>query len=596
MPSLTREQLASRILALPSIAEQTLALRALEKLILAEDNVQERLAEYAGHPIDYFREVLGVRILTPDQEKVLRAVDTHDRVLIAAANGVGKTHLLGGVVCYFMGPVACQVDPDTGEPQRARVLLPGPNHKTVFATVYTAALQHAQRAAERGFPHPGAMSTKTVRWMAGPGWEVEAFSPPRKVGERAAHAAGGRHARNQVAVIEEGAGCSESLWKAVEGMCSTDGNKILSPFNPTEINNPAYIRAQRRDWLTIHISALDHPNVLERRGVIPEARGHQDVERKIREECEVLGEYPSTLPDSGKDEFLYALPPKEVVDDEQPRDDGVPGHAEGTILVYRPSPAFQGQVLGRWPEGADGASLFSATAWAEAVERWMEAPEPPRAPDRVGVDLARTGADEIFTTPSWGPTAAEVLQRYRRAIEDGDERTLQELKENRIRVGMPERVANGDGVEVASDIDRMWPSSVLVCDEGGVGASAVDHLSKVLGRLVVPVAFAAKAFQDSDDEPFCEDTRTQMYWRLARLVKLGLVDVPPDPMLREEILAHRLGRCRRVIDGERREAIRLESKTVVRSEIGRSPDRTDSVVLSPHEEVQTGWTLTSVYS
>jgi hypothetical protein len=91
--------------------------------------------------------------------------------------------------------------------------------------------------------------------------------------------------------------------------------------------------------------------------------------------------------------------------------------------------------------------------------------------------------------------------------------------------------------------------------------------------------------------------RASLFIRAAMLVNAGLVDLPDDPDLREECLAHEvIHEARTVVDdnGQRHrvEAVRVEPKDKVKKKLGRSPDRADALVLSLFEPPGGGWGLT----
>jgi hypothetical protein len=73
------------------------------------------------------------------------------------------------------------------------------------------------------------------------------------------------------------------------------------------------------------------------------------------------------------------------------------------------------------------------------------------------------------------------------------------------------------------------------------------------------------------------------------LVHRGLIDAPNDPILREEILAHRVVPTRKTITRRdkhgRAEKVRVDivaliPKDDIKTIIGRSPDRSDAFVLA----------------
>src|SRR5579859_6021500 len=223
-------------------------------------------AKYSGDPWSYISDILGLD-LSEQQEEALELIERETRVLLPSGNNLGKTFLLGAYAVYFMDAVGAQLG-DNGKEQGARVLLPGPDHATVYATVYSEMLTHIQAAEDRGHRMPGKPSPDSVTWRAGPRWQVEAFSPPKQVRTKVAHTASGRHHRNQIALIEEGQGVEERVWKATEGMCSSAGNKIISSFNPTEPSGPAFIRGRQGNYKVMHLDAFEFVNVRRREMVV----------------------------------------------------------------------------------------------------------------------------------------------------------------------------------------------------------------------------------------------------------------------------------------------------------------------------------------
>jgi hypothetical protein len=601
MPPLSREQLGARVMQLPP----GLRHRALEAIkviypprvdvdgaiaapsgLAPRDAAQRR--KYANDPWAYFRDIFGYW-LTPDQEEALALIEKFDRVLLPSGNNTGKSWLLGAYGAYRLDAVAALPDESLGvEEQGGQLLLPGPDHQTIFSTIYQKMLSHARRAESRGFAMPGRRSENSVLWRAGPHWQVEAFSPKLGVGEGVSAGASGRHHRNQVAVIEEGQGVAESIWLGTEGMCSGTGNKIISSFNPIAPRGPAYKRSRGKTYVSLHISALNHPNVRERREVVSGAIGVDKIDARVRsEECLDMGPAASTVPDAEHHDFVYACP---VVDAPEigPRTDGVLGHPNFEPHVYRPGDTFVAQVLGQWPK-TSSASLFDPAACDRATARWLEGRDPATPPDNVGIDPAREGRDSSGTAPRWGRDAEPLLREYAEAVRKGDARKVDALRAERQRVGVIQIIPKGDGVFVAEEVRRRFPSSPFTCDDGGVGASVLDHLRHVLMASIVGVSFGGGVQEPTPGEPWSENTRTQLYVRAARMLAFGLVDMPNDPQLREELLVHTTkpkSRTVTVLDDNgverkvRVSSLLLLDKDSVKKLLGRSPDRADTFVLA----------------
>lgn len=549
-------------------------------------------ASFAGDPCRYMTDILGWR-LTPQQEAAVALIETHDRVLIPSANNVGKTFLLGAYAVYRYDAVAALPDEERGlAEQGAQILLPGPDADTIFATIYSAILEHMARAESRGYAMPGRRSEKSVLCAVRPRWFMEAFSPKADAKRDVAHSASGRHHRNQVALIEEGQGVEERVWAASEGMCSGDGNKIVSSFNPTHPTGPAYQRERSGAYKSLHLSAMDHPNVRSRTFIIPEAVSYRVIDNRVRKECRDRGAYPDVQPDPDHCDFLYALPPHDEAEESGARTDGHRGHATGELHVYRPTPIFESQALGRWPRSSD-SGLFDPGLLDAAMQRHRSSDDPQEKPDGIGVDCAREGDDDSTYAPRWGANADALLRAYADALKLGASageavKRLQETR--RIRVGAIRVLPKGDGPVVAGALHAVYPDSPWSVDETGVGTSVLDHARHVLRVDAVGVSFGALPPPPVSGEPWCENMRTAMYVRAAMLVRFGLVDIPEDPILREELLAHELlpNRWRSVevrdpkrgMVKERKPSALLIAKDEIKKKIGRSPDRADAFVLA----------------
>lgn len=558
------------------------------RLVGAEGkNLKERRA-YLGDPHRYFRDRLKWA-LTPQQESVLDLVMRSDRVLVPAGNGVGKTFFMGGVGLYFFEIESSRYDEERGyEEQGCRLLLIGPDSKTVFSTIYSEMMAQASRAEQASFSMPGERSERSVQWVVRPMWSVESFNPPRRVKENVRHTVSGRHHKNQIAIVEEAQGVDEATWRAVEGMCSSRGNKIISAFNPTEPAGAVYQRAQDGGYDVLHLDAFDHPNVKQRQWVVPEAISYLVVDDRVRTQCQNRGPIPGAVPDPEFDDFLYSLPPERGAAEGGPRADEIRGHAGGEIRVFRPSATFQAQVRGRWPRTLE-SGLVNPADWDMSTARWRALPLPSAVADQVAIDLAREGGAEIVAVPRWGENPELLLRRFSKAQRAGQLAEMKRIQDvSQLYVGLPFVLQRGDGPSVARQIYRLYQRSPIVVDAAGVGASVYDHLRHVLNVSAEGLSFAASAPEPADGEPYTENLRAFMYVRMARLVQLGLVAVPSDPLLREEIMATEVIYVRKVVttpEGNKQSvlSIRIQDKEEISRKLGRSPDRADAFVMSLYQ-------------
>jgi hypothetical protein len=545
-----------------------------------------RRRKYATDWHAYIRDVYGYR-LTKQQGDIVDLCYREARVLIPAAQNVGKSWILGLIGLCLFDPVAALPGPEGQEQQGARILLPGPDSKTVYATVYSKITSHAIRAQHRGWRLPGRWSEKSVLWHVDgyPEWTFECLTPPKHTEERQAHGAAGRHHVNQHAIVEEGIGVAESLWVAIERQCSAAGNKIISAYNPTEPTGPTITREATGTYRVLRLSALKHPNVETRTTVIPGAISHAEIDELVRVHTVDQGPFPGTPLDPGRGDFVYALAPQDTPEIGA-RVDGLPGHPAGEPRVRRPQALAETSILGRAASSGD-TSLFTAESIQRAVDRWRSMPAPFEKPTRVGVDPAREGSDDSCAAPAWGESAEALLRAYHDAQQVGP-RAVELLKaKRRIRIGQIEVLPKGDGKVVAEAIVGRFPGIPYTVDAGGVGTSPIDILRHVLKTEVGEIQFGGLPPKPVPQQMQCENMRTHMYVLLSMLCVRDLCDMPPDPALQQELLAHQVEyRTRSVESGSRHirvTSVLLCAKADVKRRIGRSPDRADAAVLAVTE-------------
>lgn len=597
-PVLSHEQIYERIAALP-LERRARAVRAWQLAYgghTSEDrgakrDIDTRRAFY-GDPWKYARDIFGY-VLYPDLERALAACMDHRRILIPAATDLGKTFIISLFTTYRYDVEGAMPDVEAGlEQQGCLIGLVGPSEDSVFATTYLAMVKHFERAVRRGHGMPGSWSDKTIRMVAGPEWYVEGIFPAKKAGEEIAHGASGRHHRtNMVFVIEEGQAVREPVWAALDGGAVGERDTIISPFQPEVAVGPARERTESGEWFVMHMSAFDHPNVMQRRIVIRGAVSHSALERSIREQCKDIGPAESRTPDPKHNDFAYALPPADAKNETapNPRVDGR-GHALGVLRVYRPNGLFTAQRLGRWPVGSS-SRLFTPEMIQESAARYALELDPSRPPDVVGLDPARYG-DDAAATPRWGRDPAEILREYHEAALKGAESTeaFRANPKNRVRCGAPRIMPKGDGHALAAAALEEFPETSWVVDQGG-GDSVIDQMRNAYQQAVIDVPFGGTPWDPVEGERLAVDMRAAMYIRIAELLTYGLLDSPMPPKLRKDLLAQRVEKLvYRQVDirssetggwkRERRAHVRLLEKQQIKKETGRSPDYSDSLGLS----------------
>ena len=492
-----------------------------------------------------------------------------------------NTHLLGAIGVWWQDAVGSQPDEEEdGRCQGALWLMTAPDAETVHKTVWARGLEHIKRAIRNGHPMPGEFSDKSVLWrIRAEDWHIEKLSPPQRVGQEQQHGASGRHHKNLLITIDEGPGVDAARYRAAEGMASGATNKIVVVGNPTEPIGPYAERAESGEYTVVRISSLNHPNVVERREVIPGgAISHVTIDRMISKQCLDRGEYVpgKNEPDPAFFDFLYRLHPwvgsdkQDQIPDPLPTVDEVVivgeqeyrvlGHRDAPLHVFRPDNRFLSSRMGIFPlESQDG--LFPAPFINRMFERWQAMAKngeisalerERRGYDRVGLDPAEEGGDVPLAYPMWRVGDLAVFD-------------------------YPKDLRRGLDREIAAQAYHLFGSKPeYIVDVIGVGTGVGTRLDDA-GCKVERFKGSETAYNDEDEgEPPFVNKRAAAYWRASILVKQGKVAVPADAELKEELLA---------IKAEYRNGkLLIVSKKKLREILGRSPNKADAFVQALWDE------------
>lgn len=205
--------------------------------------------------------------------------------------------------------------------------------------------------------------------------------------------------------------------------------------------------------------------------------------------------------------------------------------------------------LGKPHEGDDKA-LFGFTEVEDAMNGDLEGVDKSGV-FSYGVDVARYGKDKGVTTKRRG---------YH----------IYDLKE----------YANYSTMELANAVSNMVlkeedkkPNAIFV-DSIGVGSGVVDRLEEK-GYNVIDSNASMKA----DETDIYYNKRAEMYFLLREFVRKG-GKIPNDEQLKEELLAIRY------IYSKANGKIQIQAKDDIKEEIGRSPDKSDSLALHFFSEVR----------
>lgn len=305
----------------------------------------DRLDAYRQSPIDYAREVLGVRWWHA-QEEIARAILRHRRVLVKASHSVGKTHVAAGLINWHFDCFRPSITISTAPTQRQVV------------DVLWKEVRRLRNGRPGLLPRSPRMETSAEHFAVGYTTRGEA-------------AFQGRHAEHVLIVFDECVGVHADIWEEAEGMMTGENCRWLAICNPTDTASRAYEEDVLGRFHVITVSALDHPNIeADLRGApppYPAAVRLAWLEEQIHRNCTPVDPGDRTALD-------IEFPP-------------------GSGRVYRPGPIFESRILGRWPT-QQSSSVWSEAAWQMATApRSREPAELPGALTVIGCDVARYGDD-----------------------------------------------------------------------------------------------------------------------------------------------------------------------------------------------------------
>jgi hypothetical protein len=167
-----------------------------------------------------------------------------------------------------------------------------------------------------------------------------------------------------------------------------------------------------------------------------------------------------------------------------------------------------------------------------------------RAQKRIGNDVAREGDDMTVMFPRQGLRAFNYVE-----------------------------LSGARGPEVADRLitsKEKWGSELeFVDDTGGFGGSVIDSMVQ-RGYSPIGVNFSSKA-----TDPRYFNKRAEMYFRMRDWFRRG-AQLPDDSRLMEELCATKYT--------SKNGKIILVPKELIKAELGRSPDRADSLALTFAQE------------
>lgn len=475
-------------------------------------------ARYASDPVGFIQDVLGER-LTPKQIEVAEAVLANRNVVVRGCHGSGKDHLAARLALWWVYA------------RRGLAILTGPTERQVKEIL----MRREVRRAFRGTRLPGDLFELALRIEDDEQAGILAFTASD------ADRFTGHHAPAVMIVITEGQGVNAEIYEAAERVLTGEQSRLLVVGNAIRPIGRFFEIHRSPIWKKIRISAFECPNVIAGEELIPGAVTLQWVDERRAE------------------------------------------HGEGSSF-------WQSAVLAEFPDDADESLV--QRSWLEAsAERWKAGTY--AAGIRVfSVDPARFGTDKTALAIRRGRRLEEIILWSKKSTMDTTGKLISHLSERGI--APPEKDGDGYGRSVhgSSSLSRI-PShlraehdiqmrrgvtSRIVIDGNNLGGGVVDRLEELGWR---PEEFNGGAGPEGGEAHRFLNARAEAFWILRKLLEDGEVDLPPDPLLWEELQATR---WQPTSAGK----VQILPKEDLKAQIGRSPDRADAVAMAFWVDVRPG--------
>lgn len=212
--------------------------------------VHECILEFEDNPAAFGQDILR-RTYSPDQIRICESVSKpRSRTAVHACHGSGKTFLAGDLVLWWFAT------------RKGKCITTGAAARSVDTQIWPE-LRSAYRR---------------VRSVIG-GELLERKAELRDLDDDTHYALGfsaddihkmrGHHHANLLVIIDEAAGVLPQIYTGIDGLVTSDDNRILVQGNPGHPTGPYYERCRSPEYNTIRMSVWEQPNVKEGREVIP---------------------------------------------------------------------------------------------------------------------------------------------------------------------------------------------------------------------------------------------------------------------------------------------------------------------------------------
>ena len=243
------------------------------------------LARYRGDLgcYHFVRECIRPPRISPDQEKVLRAVRPNARISVVSGTTVGKTAIIAWILIWFICVHSI-----------GKAIVTSTKYDQVLRTIWPEVrlwLEHLPDAWKSLF------TITTERIFLGPALRDRCFATPETAAKDNEAAYQGKHGKNFLMLFDEASGIPHEIWEAARGNFSTPGAIWIVTGNGNYASGDFYDSHHKNAefWKPFSFSSLDSPFVSQTYcAEMAKEFGVESNMYRIR----VLGKFPRHDPDT----------------------------------------------------------------------------------------------------------------------------------------------------------------------------------------------------------------------------------------------------------------------------------------------------------
>jgi phage terminase large subunit len=441
------------------------------------------LRRYAGDPLAFAREVLGVEPWEA-QQNILLSVRDFPRTTVRSSHGVGKTWTAACAALWWIY-----------SHRPSLVISTAPTARQVESLLWAEIHRLWTRSGQgQRQPLPGrCLQTRLEAALDQTGVGLATTEPERFAGW---------HCEHLLVIVDEASGVADSLFEVIQGSLTAAHCRLLLIGNPTRADGYFHRSHHQGDWRRLKISAYDTPNF--------RCSGVQAFGRS--------GPDPSDPTDPADPERLNARTPEHLP---LPFPHLVtPEWVEARRAEWgEDSDPFRVRVLGEFPHASSDALI--RLEWIEAAERKGVAGR--------GSGGGSDDSDGSDPTPhTLPPTPHDEVVLGVDVARYGDCQTVVALRRGAVLTGLW-AWQGADLMHTCGrvvDLARQHQPDRLVIDAVGLGAGVVDRLREVqreghcLSECHVEEFQAGGTAQDPEQHA---SRRDEAYLALSHRLRTGAV-------------------------------------------------------------------------